>query len=291
MDLQLMKTFLTVLEVGNYSNAALHLDYSQSTITSHIQKLESSYSGIKLLERKGNLMIPTASGEILREYATQLIELYEKSRDEIMGSKLQTLRIGTITSLSNTYLPLIIQEIKNIHPDISIQLFNGTQKFLYSMMKSNTLDMMFIIDTQHEFNGFNHEQIKKENLVIVISKDHTLAKRASVCFDDIKGENFILTEDGCNYRKFLLDEFKKNTHKPKIAMELGSIESIKQAILDKWGIGFLPRFLIKPSDTLIALEFEGNHTNFYSQVVYAKNEICTPAFIKKISGFADQQSF
>lgn len=288
MDLQLMKTFLTVLEVGNYSNAAIHLDYSQSTITSQIQKLENAYGGIKLLERKGNLMIPTASGDILREYATQLIELYEKSKDEIIGAKSKALRIGTINSLSNTYLPLVIQEIKNIHPDINIRLFNGTQKLLYPMLSSGSLDMMFILDTIHEFNGFNHEQIKKEILVIATSKDHPLARKSSVCFDDIKNENFILTEDGCNYRKLLLEAFKKNACNPKIAMELDSIESIKQAILDKWGIGFLPSFLIKPSDPLIPLEFKGIHTDFYSQVVYTQNEKCTPSFIKKIIEFANE---
>ena len=285
MDLQLMKTFLTVLEVGNYSNAAIHLDYAQSTITSHIQKLESAYGGLKLLERKGNLMIPTASGEILGEYAAQFMELYEKSKNEIMNPKQQTIRIGTVDSLSNIYLPIIIQKIKSMHPDISIQLFNSNPNSLYSMLKSNSLDMMFTIDTKHKFNGFSHKQIKKEDLVLVTCSDHPLAKRTSVCFDDIKNEEFILTEGGCNYRKFLLDEFKKNNCNPKIAMELGSIESIKQAILDKWGIGFLPCFLVKHSDSLIPLEFKSRHKNFYSQVVYTQNEKCNPAFIKEIIEF------
>jgi len=68
-------------------------------------------------------------------------------------------------------------------------------------------------------------------------------------------------------------------------MELGSIESIKQAILDKWGIGFLPYFLVKHSDSLIPLEFKSSHKNFYSQVVYAQSERCNPAFIKEIIEF------
>ncbi|GFZ30219.1 LysR family transcriptional regulator [Clostridium zeae] len=282
MDLQWIKTFLTVLEVGNYSNAAIRLDYSQSTITSHIQKLENAYGGIKLLERKGNLMIPTASGETLKKYANELMELYDKSKKEIMKTKLKAIRIGTINSLSNIYLPLIIQKIRSIYPDINIQLFNGTQTLLYTMLKENALDMMFIIDTLHEFKGFKSQQIRKEKLVIVANEDHPLTSKPSLCFDDIKDENFILSEYGCNYRNLLLDEFSKNNYEPKIAMELGSIEAVKQAILDKWGIGFLPSFLIKPSDSLIQLEFKSSHKDFYSQVIYTENEICSTSFIKKI---------
>ena len=37
LDLQLLKTFLTVLKTGNYSNVTLELDYAQSTITKHIR--------------------------------------------------------------------------------------------------------------------------------------------------------------------------------------------------------------------------------------------------------------
>lgn len=282
MDLQWIKTFLTVLEVGNYSNAAVRLDYSQSTITSHIQKLENAYGGTKLLKRKGNLMIPTASGEKLTIYAKELIKLYEKSKNEIVDPKLQTLRIGTINSLSNIYLPPIIQKIKSIYPDINIQLFNGTQTLLYTMLKENALDMMFIIDTLHEFNGFKALQIRKEKLVIVANEDHPLANKTSLCFDDIKDEKLILSEYGCNYRNLLLDEFIRNNQNPKIAMELGSMEAVKQAIHDKWGIGFLPSFLIKPSDSLIQLEFKSSHKDFYSQVIYTENEKFSPSFIKKI---------
>lgn len=42
MDLQLLKTFLTILEVENGSNTANQVGYAQSTITPHIQPLEKN---------------------------------------------------------------------------------------------------------------------------------------------------------------------------------------------------------------------------------------------------------
>ncbi|MBX4270051.1 LysR family transcriptional regulator [Clostridium estertheticum] len=287
MDLQLMKTFLTVLETGNYSNAAIHLYYAQSTITSHIQKLESAYAGIRLLERKGHLMITTVSGEVLKKYATQFIELYDKSKKEILNKDQKTLRIGTVDSLSTTYLPMVIRKIKIMDPDISIQLFNDKQETLYSMLKNNSLDMMSILDIEHQFNDFCYTKIRKENFVIAVYKDHTLANKAFICFDDIKNEKFILTEKGCNYRKFLLDKFATNNCTPKITMELGSIESIKKAILDKWGIGFLPCFLVNNSDSLIPLEFNNQKQTSIAKS-FTRNGKCDFAFIEKPIKFASE---
>jgi len=267
MDLQLIKTFLTVLETGNYSNAAIELDYAQSTITNQIQTLENHFGGTKLLTRKGNLMVPTASGEIFKEYANQLMEIYLKSKDEIITSKQSIIRVGTIASLSETYMPIVIQTIKSIYSDMKIQLFNSNPKTLYSMLHSNNLDMIFVIDNKHRHTGFSTKQINEEQLVFVISANHRLAKKVSVGFDDIQKEKFILTENGCNFRKLLIAEFAKNNSFPQIAMELGSIDAIKKAILDNWGMGFLPSFLIKESDSLVSIAYKNVNTNLYSQVI------------------------
>lgn len=87
IDLRLLKTFLTVLETGTYSQAAVKLDYAQSTVTKHMQLLEGAYHGTKLLRRQGARMVPTAEGLALQRYAEQILQLYEASCRDIAPRK------------------------------------------------------------------------------------------------------------------------------------------------------------------------------------------------------------
>ncbi|MBX4270058.1 LysR family transcriptional regulator [Clostridium estertheticum] len=282
MDLQLFKTFLTILEVGNYSNSANKLGYAQSTITSQIQALEKEYGGVKLLQRKGNMMLPTESGKVLQQYALRLLEIYEQSQAELVTDRQLTLRIGTIRSLTEEYLPIIIPELKQFYPESNIQLYNGNQTIMYTMLQNNQLDMIFIIDTKHKFGSFTVKVIRKEELVITTPINHPLAKNKTVCYEDIKDEKLILTENGCTYRRFLIKEFQKNKHAPQIAMESASIETLKSAITNHWGIGFLPSFLVKESDGLVPIPLESNTASPYSQIVYAESATCTHRVMKSL---------
>ena len=112
IDLRLLKTFLTVLEAGTYSQAAVKLDYAQSTVTKHMQLLEGTYHGTKLLRRQGARMVPTAEGLALQRYAEQILQLYEASCRDIAPPEKRVIRIGATNTLADTYLPLAISQLK-----------------------------------------------------------------------------------------------------------------------------------------------------------------------------------
>ena len=283
IDLQLLKTFLAVLETGNYSNAALKLDYAQSTVTKHMQLLEGAYQSTKLLQRQGNRMVPTEQGQILQRYAAQILQRYDNSQHEIIQSERRTIRIGTIHALSETYLPVVIQQIKASYPDINIQLTNGSPPFLHAQLRSGQLDAIFIIDTRRRYDGFAVREIRQEPLVVVTPQHHLLSGRACVSFEDIRDQQFILTQNGCSFRKFLLREFSSHGQTPRIVMELDSIQSIKQAIQQRYGIGFMPAIMVENDSTLSSTPFEGGHAPIRSMVVYAQNDLGTEGFMDRVA--------
>ncbi|MFB7305326.1 LysR family transcriptional regulator [Heyndrickxia sporothermodurans] len=83
MEFLYLKTFVQVLKSGSYSRAAIDLDYAQSSVTNHIQKLEELYGGVRLFERKGKQMKATSSGELLYDYAVKILSLYQDSHSAI----------------------------------------------------------------------------------------------------------------------------------------------------------------------------------------------------------------
>ena len=77
MDIRHLKTFKTIIEEGNFSNAAMKLGYTQSTVTSQIQQLEQELS-IKLFEKIGRNMVLTSLGKELIHYANELLDTIKK---------------------------------------------------------------------------------------------------------------------------------------------------------------------------------------------------------------------
>ena len=66
-------------------------------------------------------------------------------------------------------------------------------------------------------------------------------------------------------------------------MELDSTQAIKQAVLQKYGIGFLPALLLHRSDLLTPVPFYTEYAPACSWIVYAPNGICTRPLMEHIA--------
>ncbi len=74
LDLDLLTTFVAVVETGSFSSAAPRIGRSQSAVSMQIQRLEQIF-GKQLLVRTPKAVIPTAVGLELLTHARQLLKL------------------------------------------------------------------------------------------------------------------------------------------------------------------------------------------------------------------------
>lgn len=121
MDIKYLQTLKTILETGSFQKAAFKLNYTQSTVTFHIQQLEQELS-LKLFEKIGRKMILTQAGQdllphieiILQE--TEQIQNYGKNLSEING----TLRIGMPDSLLCYKMQPLLNTFKKEAPNVQL---------------------------------------------------------------------------------------------------------------------------------------------------------------------------
>lgn len=267
IDLQLFKTFLAVLETGSFSASARKLDYAQPAVTKHIRQLEEAYGGVKLLERQGNRMVLTGAGQGLQSYAAQLLELYEESRRAVSAAGPRTIRLGATYALSQRGVPAAIQRIRALEPGAVLHLTNGNPEVLYRLLRGGQLDLIFVIDRPQSGQGFEAKTIRREETAVLLPPGHPLAGRPSVSFEDIRDERLILTEEGCCFRRLLLEVFAARRKSPNIVMELDSIPAIRHAVSRRQGVGFLPEILAEQNGDLTAVPFAGEDRALYSQAL------------------------
>src|SRR5213592_1032774 len=80
LDLELLRSFVSVVDAGGFTRAGERVHRTQSTVSQQIKRLEDDV-GQPLLNRTGKDVTPTEAGERLLSYARRLLALAEEARD------------------------------------------------------------------------------------------------------------------------------------------------------------------------------------------------------------------
>jgi DNA-binding transcriptional LysR family regulator len=83
MDLDLLRSFVSVVDAGGFTRAGERVHRTQSTVSQQIRRLEESL-GRPLLHRNGKRATPTEEGERLLSYARRILALADEARDAVV---------------------------------------------------------------------------------------------------------------------------------------------------------------------------------------------------------------
>lgn len=263
MELTYLKTLLRLYELGNYSQTAQALGYSQSSISTHIQRLEQIYGG-KIICRKGSRLILTAKGKIICRYAKQVLDVMEKMDRALRIEEVSEISIGTIESIALYYLEGIIEIYKSKYPGITFHLSIEEENVLMQKLSNQELDFALVFDQEIKSGDFKALSLKRESLCFVYGAKTGVGEDI---LSSLEEQEMILTGEECPYRKALLKELAMRGLKCRVSMTLSNVDTIKNLVSNGWGIGFLPRFTIRPGDALGIVPYEMANP-FYIQLLY-----------------------
>ncbi len=106
--------------------------------------------------------------------------------------------------------------------------------------------------------------------------DHPFAGKKDIPLDTVLAENFIMIEEGCNYRQaFEQYVVEERGRRPSIT-EIGYTRLIIDAVIENLGVSLLPRFTLEEAlrEKKIALfSVKGFRSSMLMQVIYSKNPL------------------
>jgi DNA-binding transcriptional LysR family regulator len=280
LELTYLRTFCEVVSCGSYTRAAEKLGYAQSSVTAQITKLEEMY-GAMLLERSGRGMIPTFAGNSLLPYARQMLALSEEAKGAVSGGNSGILNIGAIETLAAYYLPHRLYRYREQHPGVLLRVQPGSEVQIIADVREKSADFGLIFDVPYESEDLISLPLRQEQLFVVLHPEHPLASEPAISPSALSGEPLVLTEETCTYRMQLLQELRHSGITPRIEMEFGNLEGIKQAVRHRWGTAFLPRYAAREeldSGTLTGIPLAGEQEKFYIQLIYRKERGLSAAF-------------
>lgn len=121
-DFDLLRTFVAVVENASFTRAAERVGRTQSTVSLQIKKLEEGL-GRRVFEREGRDLLLTPDGEILLNYARQLLHLADEARSRLLEPDVEGhVRFGTPEDFATVYLPDILARFARAHPRVALEV-------------------------------------------------------------------------------------------------------------------------------------------------------------------------
>lgn len=284
-----MKTFMSIVKLGNFSQAAQFLGYTQSTVTTHIQLLEKEFNTV-LFERFGHQLMLTTDGERLYDYAEQITKLAEDTKNELDNFAIPRgpIIIGMPESLCRYYLTDLLKEYVSLYPDVDLKLKLGIGSDFRNLLRKNMMDIAFFLEKKISDVDLVSQLLWPEPIVMVASPHHPLAKLEQVRVKDLHRQVLVFTDSGSSYQTVLKEYLAKASVHPRTILEIGQIATIKQFVMGNLGITILPVTAVREEiagGELVALKWQDIDLQTNAYLVYHKEKWLShsiQAFIKLV---------
>ena len=275
MNIENLKTFITLSELKNFTQTADRYYIVQSTVTNRIMELEKEI-GKKLFIRNRKNVELTDEGQHFLSYAKRIVALEASAIEELsmLHTFSETLRLGTVNTVYECYLIDPITDFIREHHDISMKVIIDHSGPLLRMLQDGTIDIAFSYIPLKK-SGFVCLPHKSDELVLVTAPEHT-EHLDGITQSQLPDLNylycdFMIQDNGT----FIRDMFPKNF---SFSFEIDKLTLLLHYLLNGIGYTFLPKSLVEKylaEGTLISIplkDFEAPQIQSFLVIPESKTE-------------------
>ncbi len=267
--------FIALLEEKSFSRAADRLGYVQSTVTTHIQQLEKICEQ-KLFHRYPRGIELTEAGKVFSKYAYQYVHLTQSLKESMneLDQPSGTIRIRTQESFFLTRMLPFVQEYTRNSPSVNLRIEQGSHQDILKGVLDYELDFGIVPQNpnRHEILFY---PIMEETIVFAASEDIAWKVRNGGV-QILNNELFISSGTSCLYHSNAVDVLKNAGVTVKDALELSSLEMIKQYVSCGKGFALVPEIAINnelKTGTLKILPFNSKMSFSHGLIVHKNREL------------------
>lgn len=285
-----LAVFESVARLGSFTRAAEELHMAQPTVSVQAKKLAETV-GLPLLEQVGKKIHLTGAGRELQAACDDIfrrLEQLDARLAAMRGLEAGTLRLA-VTTTAKYFAPRLLGEFCHEHPGLEVALALLNRQSLLQRLADNLDDLYLFSNPPADIEVVTHP-IMPNPMVVVARADHPLATKSGLPFAAIAGEPMLVREPGSGTRMVLEDVFEQQGATPRVRMELGSNEAIKQAILGDLGISILSRHALDADyrrEGLAILDVKGFPVERQWYAVYPAGRQLSPAAARFVEFLKD----
>ncbi|MBO8169205.1 MAG: LysR family transcriptional regulator [Thermoanaerobacteraceae bacterium] len=284
MDFKQLQSFVAVVKLRSFSKAAESLYLTQPTISGHIQALEQEL-GTVLINRNSNKQVsPTRAGEILFQYAVDILNKRENalfSLSKFKGKIEGILEISASTIPEQYFLPDILSKFNKKYPDVQYNLMKYDSQEVIDKILSGEIDFGFV-GFKKELNQLDYIEITEDSIVLIAPDQGKYSNMDTIPASFLAGEKFIMREKGSGTRKVLEKALAKHNiplDSLNVVAFIENTQTIKECVRKGLGLTFISEKAVAEElagKVFKILNIEGLEIRRQFYFVYHKTRVLSP---------------
>ena len=239
MNYAQIKAFHAVATEGSFTKAAEALRVSQPAVTIQVKALEEAY-GVLLVHRRGHRVMLTDLGARLLDVTRRVFGLMEEA-DELLSAAREMrsghLRVGADGPFF--VMPLLAAFIAR-YPGVRVTVAMGNSQSVLADLLEYRADVAVLARVGDD-KRFYAVPFSRQPVVVFVSRDHAWAGRDEIRLAELDGQPMVLREVGSTTRRIFEAALGRAGVRPRVALEIGSREALREAVAAGLGIGVVSR--------------------------------------------------
>ncbi len=242
MDIGYLREFLTIIGTETLSEAADELYTTSSSLSKHMRALEEEL-GVPLFKKVHRNSVMNENGELLVPYAREIVGKY----DDLMAlvdyrRKEQRQSLNVVAHYRLFEEALEFRKKENIN--VIISEFHDA----VGLLEDGSCEIAVLVNPDRNDGRLESFPYRRERMVFVCNKEHPLANRQEVSFQDIRNEYFVAfpKTDQNPLAKLIFDGFSGAGYQPRIAITATVGSTIAKLIAEDAGVGILWEKALRP---------------------------------------------
>ena len=276
LDLELLRSFISVVDSGGFTRAGERVHRTQSTVSQQIKRLEDDV-GQPLLNRSGKDVTPTEAGERLLPYARRLLSLAEEARDVMVRPGHEgAVRLGVPEDFAAYRLAKLLAAFSRAQPGLRLDVRADQSAYLKRDLDRGDLDLALFKRAAGEKGGI---AVWPERVHWVTSKSHPRhTNEGSV--------PLIGFPTGCLYRAGAIHALESAGRTWHMAYTSSNLAGIQAAVAAGLGLSILAEIAIQ-SDHRVLTAKDGFKPIDRTEVALVASPDASPATLRLADRLAE----
>lgn len=244
MDTKKLKALLTAIQKGSLSAAAEELGYTQSGLTHMMNSLEEEF-GVSIITRgKSGVQLSPAGRQLLGDISAvvRASENLERSLRDLKDRSTQTIRIGSYSSITRTWLPAILANYKYSSPDTGLSLSMQDITRQYEAVKNDELDCAIVSYQPSLMAGLSWTFLRDDELVAILPPSFKFSGD-TFPVSEYAGKEFLMPS--CGFDLDIMPIFEKQPALPDFHRTNMDDAAIVSMVAHGLGVSIMSRLIMQ----------------------------------------------
>lgn len=245
LDVRRMLVLEHVAATGSLTAAAVALHLTVSAVSQQVAQLERE-AGHPLIRRGPRGVTLTPAGRVVADQAASIrmiVAAAEQELQDLAGLRAGVLRIGTIPTVTESFLPEVISSFRSAHPAVSLTVQSAQISELRGMFLARDVELAVMWEREGE--RLEQEQpllttpLREDPSVLLVPSWHPAAGRSSVRLEHFARERWIIRRSP-QVLSVLRDACSAAGFEPLVSFEARGYQEVQAMVAIGMGVALVP---------------------------------------------------